>query len=103
MRLRPERSNLMWSYDFVQDRAHAGGRFRMLTAIDEHTRECLALPVARRLNADNVLAVLANLFVARGPPKNIRSGDGPEFTATAVRDRLGRLGVRTASIESDSP
>ena len=103
MRLRPERPNHVWSYDFVQDRTHDGRRIRMLTVIDEYTRECLALPVARRLNSDDVLAVLADLFVERGPPEHIRSDNGPEFTATAVREWLGRLGVKTAFIEPGSP
>lgn len=103
MRLRPERPDHVWSYDFVQDRTHDGRRIRILTVIDEHTRECLALPVARRLNSDHVLAVLADLFVERGPPEHIRSDNGPEFTATAVREWLGRLGVKTAFIEPGSP
>jgi transposase InsO family protein len=103
LRLRPERPNHVWSYDFVQDRTHDGRRIRMLTVIDEHTRECLALPVARRLNSDDVLAVLADLFVERGPPEHIRSDNGTEFTATAVREWLGRLGVKTAFIEPGSP
>ena len=103
MRLRAQRPNHVWSYDFVQDRTHDGRRIRMLTVIDEYTRECLALPVARRLNSEDVLAVLADLFVQRGPPEHIRSDNGPEFTATAVREWLGRLGVKTAFIEPGSP
>ena len=71
--------------------------------IDEWTRECLALPAARRLNSDDVLAVLADLFVERGPPEHIRSDNGPEFMATAVREWLGRLSVKTAFIEPGSP
>ncbi len=103
MRLRAERPNHVWSYDFVQDRTHDGRHIRMLTVIDEYTRECLALPVARRLNSDDVLATLADLFVQRGPPEHIRSDNGPEFTATAVRAWLGHLGVKTAFIAPDSP
>ncbi|KIT15557.1 IS2 transposase TnpB [Jannaschia aquimarina] len=103
MHLRSERPNHVWSCDFVQDRTHDGRRIRMLTVIDEYTRECLALPVAWRLNSDDVLAVLADLFVERGPPEHIRSDNGPEFTATAVREWLGRLGVKTAFIEPGSP
>lgn len=103
MRLRAERPNHVWSYDFVQDRTHDGRRIRMLTVTCEHTRECLTLPVARRLNPDDVLAVLADLFVQRGPPEHVRSDNGPEFTATAVRAWLGRLGVKTAFIEPGSP
>ena len=75
----------------------------MLTVIDEYTRECLALPVARQLRSDDVLATLTRLFAERGPPEHIRSDNGPEFTATAVRDWLGRLGVKTAFITPGSP
>lgn len=67
-RLQAERFNNVWSYDYVQDGTHDGRRFRMLTVIDELTRECLALPAARRLNSDDVLAVLADLFLRRGSP-----------------------------------
>lgn len=67
----------------------------MLTVIDEYIRECLDLPVARRLNSEDVLSVLAELFVERDPPEHITSDNGPEFTATAVREWLGRLSVKT--------
>lgn len=103
MRRRAERPNHVWSDDVVQNRAHDGRLIRMLTVIDEYTRECLGLPVARRLKSDDVLAVLADLFVGRGPPEHIRSDDGPEFTATAVRDWLGRVGMQAAFIEPGSP
>ena len=73
IRLRPDRPNHVWSYDFVQDRTHEGRKLRMLTVIDEYTRECLALPVARQLRSDDVLATLADLFAERGPPEHIRS------------------------------
>lgn len=73
VRLRPERPNHVWAYDFVQDRTRDGRKFRMLTVIDEFTRECLAIDVARRLNSQSVLAVLADLMVKRGVPDHIRS------------------------------
>jgi transposase InsO family protein len=73
IRLRPERPNHVWSYDFVQDRTEDGRRFRMLTVIDEFTRCCLAIVVARRLRSDDVLHCLTELFVAHGPPEHIRS------------------------------
>ena len=63
----------MWSYDFVQDRTEDGRRFRMLTVIDEFTRRCLAIVVARKLRSDDVLHCLTDLFVAHGPPGHIRS------------------------------
>ena len=103
IRLRPSRRNHVWAYDFVQDRTHDGRTFRMLTVIDEFTRECLAINVARRLRHDDVLQVLADLFTQHGPPDHIRSDNGSEFTATAVRDWLPRVGVKTLFIEPGSP
>ena len=93
----------VWAYDFVQDRTHDGRRFRMLTVIDEYTRECLAIVVARRLASDDVLQALCDLFVERGPPGHIRSDNGPEFVAKVVRGWLGRVGVTTLFIEPGSP
>ncbi|HTG22473.1 MAG TPA: IS3 family transposase [Reyranella sp.] len=103
VRLRPERANHVWSYDFVQDRTQDGRAFRMLCIIDEFTRRCLAIVVARRLRSDDVLHCLADLFVEHGPPEHIRSDNGPEFAAKAVRQWLGRLGVKTLFIEPGSP
>jgi transposase InsO family protein len=103
IRLRPDYKDHVWSYDFVQARTRDGRAFRMLTIIDEFTRECLAIDVARRLNADDVLERLADLFARRGVPEHIRSDNGPEFTAKAVREWLGRVGVTTLYIEPGSP
>jgi len=103
IRLRPERPSHVWAYDFVEDRTHDGRKFRMLTVIDEFTRECLAITVAHKLNSDDVLATLTDLFVERGPPEHIRSDQGPEFIATAVKSWLGRIGVTTLYIEKASP
>ena len=103
VRLRPSWPNHVWSYDFVQDRTHNGRAFRMLTVIDEYTRECLAIQVDRRLRSDDVLHCIAGLFTDRGPPDHIRSDNGSEFTATAVRDWFGRVGVKTLYIEPGSP
>jgi len=75
----------------------------MLTVIEEYTRECLAIEVARRLSSDDVLDVLARLMADRGSPNHIPSDQGPEFTANRVRAWLGDLGVRTAFIEKASP
>ena len=99
IRLRPERPNHVWSYDFVQDRTQDGRPIRMLTVIDEFTRRCLAIVVARRLRSDDVLQCLTDLFVAHGPPEHIRSDNGPEFVACNVRGWLGRIGVKTLYIE----
>ncbi len=103
VRLRPERRDHVWAYDFVHERTHDGKALRLLTIVDEHTRECLAIDVARRLNSENVLERLAELFVNRGVPDHIRSDNGPEFTAQAVREWLGRIGVKTLFIEPGSP
>lgn len=103
VRLRPEHRNHVWSYDFVQDRTHDGRAFRMLTVIDEYTRECLAIQVDRRLRSDDVLHCLSELFADHGPPGHIRSDNGSEFTARAVRHWLERIGVKTLYIEPGSP
>ena len=103
VRLRPNWPNHVWAYDFVQGRTHEGKAFRMLTVIDEYTRECLAIEVSRRLRSDDVLDCLKDLFAHRGPPDHIRSDNGPEFTAKAVRRWLPRVGVKTLFIEPGSP
>lgn len=90
-------------YDFVQDRTQDGHTFRMLVALDEFTRRCLAIVVSRRLRSDDVLHCLANLFVAHGPPEHVRSDNGPEFIVIKVREGLGRIGVKTLYIELGSP
>ncbi len=79
VRLRPERPNHVWSYDFVEDKTHDKRKVRMLNVIDEFTRECLAIRVSRRLNATDVVDVLSDLFILRGVPGHIRSDNGPEF------------------------
>ena len=103
VRLRPARPNHVWSYDFVAERTSDGKALRILNIIDEHTRECLASVVARKIRASEVIETLTNLFVERGVPEHIRSDNGPEFTASAVRDWLGRLGAKTLFIEPGSP
>ena len=103
VRLRPTHRDHVWSYDFVADRTSDGRAFRMLTLIDEHSRECLAIDVARRLTSEDVLERLSDLFVRRGVPSYLRSDNGAEFTATKVREWLGRVGVTTLFIEPGSP
>ena len=93
VRLRPERPNHVWSYDFVQDRTEDGRTFRMLCVIDEFTRRCLTILVTRRLRSDDVLQCLTDLFVKHRPPEHIRSDNRPEFAARAARHWLGRLSV----------
>ncbi|WP_186402184.1 IS3 family transposase [Sphingopyxis sp. P1IMeth2] len=103
IRLRPEYPGHVWSYDFVEGRTHDGRKYRVLSIIDEASRECLALPVARKLRSDDVLAALTDLFVTRGPPAHIRSDNGPEFIATAVQEWLAKVGVKTLYITPGSP
>lgn len=103
VRLRPSWRHHVWAYDFVQGRTHDGRVFRMLTVIDEYSRECLAIEVARRLRSDDVLQVLADLFVRHGAPDHIRSDNGSEFTAKVVRGWLCRVDVKTLYIEPGSP
>ncbi|MFY9240757.1 MAG: IS3 family transposase [Roseovarius sp.] len=103
VRLRPAHKGHVWSYDFVQDRTHDGKVFRMLCVIDEYTRECLAIRVERRLNSRDDLGVLGELFVRYGAPEHIRSDNGPEFIAIALREWLGNIGVKTLYITPASP
>ena len=103
IRLRPERPNHVWSYDFVESRTHDGRKFRMLNLIDEFTRECLAIRIDRRLRSTDVIDVLSDLFILRGIPVHIRSDNGPEFVAKAVRDWIAAVGAKTAYIEPGSP
>ena len=103
VRLRAERLNHVWSYDFVEDRTHDGRKFRMLCVIDEFTREALAIRVKRRLNSIDVLETLADLMIMRGPPAYVRSDNGPEFIAITLRKWIAAVGVQTAYIEPGSP
>jgi transposase InsO family protein len=84
-------------------RTHDGRKYRLLNVIDEYSKEALATVPARRYRAEDVLDVLADLFLLHGPPEHIRSDNGPEFAAKAIRDWLDRLGVRTLFIEPGSP
>jgi len=103
VRRRPKRRNHVWSYDFVLDRTHDGRPVRMLTLIDEYTRECLSIDVERRLSSDDVLDRPSKLFASRGSPEYIRSDNGSEFTAKVVRQWLENLGVKTLYIQPGSP
>lgn len=103
VRLRPERANHVWAYDFVEDRTRDGRKFRLLNVVDEFTRECLSIRVARKLGSADVIDVLADLFILRGAPAFIRSDNGPEFIAVAVRGWIGGVGAKTAFIEPGSP
>ena len=103
VRLRPEHPNHVWSYDFVEGRTHNGRKFRMLNIIDEFTRECLAIRIDRKLNSTDVIDALSDLFILRGVPGHVRSDNGPEFIAKAVREWIAAVGAKTAFIEPGSP
>jgi transposase InsO family protein len=100
--LAAERPNYVWSYDFVEDRTHDGRKFGMLCLIDEFTHEALAIRVKRKLNATDVLETLADVMILRGPPAYVRSDNGPEFVALALRAWIAAVGAKTAYIEPGS-
>ncbi len=103
IRLRPEHKDHVWSYDFMVERTNDGRAFKILTIIDEFTRESLSIKVNRKSTSQDVIDELFHLFIFRGIPEYICSDNGPEFTARAVRKWLNRLGVRTLFIERGSP
>jgi len=103
IRLRAERPNHVWSYDFVEDRAHEGRKYRMLNVIDEFTHESLAIRVDRKLKSIDVIDVLSDLFILRGVPEHIRSDNGPEFVAKSVQQWITAVGAKTAYIAPGSP
>ena len=108
VRLRPEARNHVWSYDFVQGHTYCPWqrrwrKFRILVVIDEYTRECLALYVARHITALDVIDVLSDVMLERGIPRFIRSDNGPEFVAKILRNWLKGIGTQTAYIEPGSP
>jgi transposase InsO family protein len=103
VRLRPERANQVWSYDFVSAMTHDGRTLRLLVLIDEYTRECLAIRVARRLGSNEVIETLAEVMLWRGIPEHIRSDNGPEFVAKELRKWLGNVGTGPLYIEPGSP
>lgn len=95
--------NDVWAWDFVFDRTTNGSALKWLSIVDEHTRECLALKPARSITSKDVIDTLAELFAMRGVPKHIRSDNGPEFVADAIRDWLKPLNIETLYIEPGSP
>ncbi len=103
VRLRPQRPNHVWGHDFVLVRTHDGRGVRLLTVMDEYTRECLAIRADRHIRSCDVIETLAELMMIRGVPDHIRSDNGPEFTARAVREWLGGVGARTLYIQPGSP
>ncbi len=103
IRLRPQFKDHVWSYDFVTVRTAEGKAFRILNIIDEYSRECLAMLVKRHITSQDVIDQLFELIIFRGIPEHIRSDNGPEFTAKAIRRWLNCVGVKTLFIEPGSP
>ena len=103
VRRRPAYRHHVWAYDFVAERTHDGRPVKILVVVDEYSRECLALVVARRLRSTDVLETLAGLFMRHGVPAHIRSDNGPEFTAVLVRRWLAALAVQTLFLEPGRP
>jgi putative transposase len=102
-RRRAEHKDHVWSYDFVMDLTEDGRRLKMMPVVDEYTRECLSVDVGRSITAEDVLETLASLFRRRGEPSFIRSDNGPEFVAKAVKRWLDASGVGTLYIGAGSP
>lgn len=103
IRLRPTHKDHVWSYDIVAEKTSDGRPMRMLTVLDEYTRECLAIRVERQITAATVIDHLSDLFLVRGTPDHVRSDNGSEFSAELIRSWLQRLGVKTLFIEPGSP
>ena len=103
MRLRPQRQNHVWAYDFVAARTSDGRPVRLLTVVDEYTRERLAIRVGLSLRSSHVIECLGDLMVERGVPEHLPSDNGPEFTAKAVRLWLQGVGAKTLFITTGSP
>jgi putative transposase len=93
----------VWAWDFIHDRDGHGRPLKWLSIVDEHTRECLALEVGRSMKAKDVVAIISQVMLIRGAPKHLRSDNGPEFIASALRRFLAAAGVRTLYIEPGSP
>lgn len=94
LRLQAEHRDHVWSYDFVEAHTHDGRRLRMLNVVDEFSRECLAIRVARKLEAADVIDVLSNLFILRGVPSYIRSDDPGSRSASLIRRPLQKSAPR---------
>jgi len=103
VRLRPMHAKHVWSYDFVAAQTHDGRKLKILTLIDEYTRECLALRVERRLGSEEVVETLAAVMTTQGIPAHLRSDNGSEFIAKELRKWLGGVGAAPLYIEPGSP
>ena len=95
--------NHVWTYDFIEDRTEDGRKLKFLTVLDEWTRESPAIEVGRSITSKGVIAVLEYLFMVRGAPRFIRSDNGSEFIADAIKRWLAESSVGTLYIEPGSP
>jgi putative transposase len=102
-RRRAEYIDHVWTYDFAMDTTQDGRRLKVMPIVDEYSRECLALEVARSITAEDVLSTLTRLFMERGEPAYIRSDNGPEFMAKALKRWLAASRVKTLYIEPGAP
>ncbi len=102
-RHRATHANHVWSWDFIFDRTESGQTLKWFVIIDEFTRRCITLDVSRGFKSTDIIDRLSELFVMYGMPEHIRSDNGPEFIAKAIRDWLSKLGVKTLYIEPGSP
>ena len=103
VRHRAEHKNHIWTWDFIHDRTMNGQPLKWFAITDEFTRECLALEVSRSITADQILDILTNLFLCRGVPQHIRSDNGPEFIATAIRQLAAKAGLEMLYVEPGAP
>jgi putative transposase len=101
--VRAEHANHVWAYDFVHDACRDGRQLKILTVVDEYTRECLAVEVEHRMTASFVCRTLLGLFAGRGRPMYVRSDNGPEFIAAALMKMLATEQVGVKHIEPGSP
>lgn len=102
-RLRAERMNHVWCWDFIFDRTTSGQSLKWLSIVDEYTRRCITLDVSRNMTSEDVIDRLAELFTIYGVPEHIRSDNGPEFIAKAIQQWLASLSVKTLYVEPGSP
>ncbi len=102
-RMRATQVGHVWSWDFIFDKTENGRALKLFTIVDEYSRQCITLDVSRSFNSEDIINRLSELFVMHGVPQHIRSDNGPEFIATAIRSWLAKLGVQTLYIEPGSP
>jgi putative transposase len=100
---RAEHKDHVWTWDFIFDRTTSGSALKWLSIVDEFTRECLTLKVARGITSEDVIDALAELFAMRGVPQHVRSDNGPEFIAHAIQQWFAQVGVETLYIAPGSP